>query len=491
MSGLTKEGLIIQRLNDIIVSQREAAINLFREITPVGEDVDTSENTTIGRLISLSSPSQADLWEALEEVYNAFDPDAAEGLALDKLAKLMGLTREPAQKAVCQLLLTGNAGVTVPYASSVRGEGTNVLWNTRADVTFAGKYSGVYINVNHVATGTSYSVTYSTPSGDKVLSFTTGGSATEAGIVDGLITAALTDGHPDYILVSRLPNTQTLWIRKVSLYSTSYFTPSLKLTITQYQKVVSAQADVTGEVVQPVDTVNQIATPVLGWVLATNFTEATGGRLIETDSELRNRMSTSKYDKASNILESLYSALKSVTGVTEVIIYENESNVTDVNGVPAKSFMCVIAGGDDQELVDTIWKNKPLGILSYQSGATFPDDYTFEALDSQGYPHPIGLNRPTPKPIYISIDLETVAGVFPSDGIAQMKSAIVEYFKANFGISDDILYSRVYSPVNSIVGHYVNTLTLGTAPSPTGTSNIPIAFNEIYTLNPDHIIITV
>ncbi|MNY74768.1 hypothetical protein D3C86_2138740 [compost metagenome] len=58
-------------------------------------------------------------------------------------------------------------------------------------------------------------------------------------------------------------------------------------------------------------------------------------------------------------------------------------------------------------------------------------------------------------------------------------------------VGDDVIYSRFYTPVNQVPGHAVNSLTIGTAPSPVGTSNIVIDFDEVATFDLDNIIVTV
>jgi len=493
MSGLTAEGLVIQRLSDILAANRQKAVELFQELVPAGEVVDTGDNTTIGRLIGVSAPSIADLWEALQQVDSAFDPEKATGLALDKLVKLGGLTRQQEERATAQAILTGDGSVVIPYNSAVRGTGTNLLWRTRSPVTLSTTLSsGIYITIGTVSNSTVYSVSYTTVDGTKTCSYTSDGSATELEIVNGLKAASLIAPHNDYITVNNVGTTNTLQVQKKDPYSFSTFTKTANINITKYQRVVELQAEEAGEVDQPVNTITNIATPVLGWDSVYNYTVGVGGNGTETDDELRIRFRDTKYERASNILEALYSALISVEGVTEVVIYENDTDATDSDGRPAHSFMPIVVGGDTATLAKTIWENKPLGILSYQIQApatTYPTGYT-TIFDSQGFPHFIGLNRPVPTALYISMSLLKTTGVYPADGDAQVKQALLDYLEENFGIGDDIVYSRLYTPINSIVGHQVNALTIGTSPSPAGTSNIVIPFNGIYTLDPANIIIT-
>lgn len=486
--ALPKEGLLIQRLSDILAANKEEAISLFKDIVPEGEDLDTSASTTIGRLIGLTAPSIADLWETVGLVNDSFDPDAATGIALDKLVSLGGMTRFREASATCSALLTGDIGTSIPYASAIRATGTNLLWSTRTKCDLIARFSGVQIDVAIIGNSTNYTITYTTLDGSKVISYTSDASATETEISNGLIAASLLAPHSDYVTVVKVGTTQSLQIVYKNPFYFGVFETLPNLEIVKGIKAVQLQCQTTGVVTQEIGTITSIATPVLGWDSATNITEAVGGRALETDIELRLRFSLSKYEKATNILESLYSAILAVPNVTEVVIYENDTGSVDSLGLPAHCFMPIVLGGDTQAVAQVIWDNKPLGILSYMD-ATYPADY-YKVPDSNGFLHPIGVSAPIPKPIYISLTISTVAGVYPTDGNTQMKAAISDYLKANFGIGDDITYSRLYTPVNSIAGHSVSSLTLGTSPSPAGTATVDIAFNEMYTLDLANIVIT-
>jgi uncharacterized phage protein gp47/JayE len=485
MSGLTPEGLIIQRLSDILAAQEQKAIEIFQDIVPVGDVLDTSENTAIGRLIAIAAPSIADLWEGLEEVNSSFDPDAAEGIALDKLVKLGGVERFGARQAVVQGLFTGSDTVVIPMNSAVRANSNNTIWRTRSslqfDVTMA---SGVIVDITTVANSTLYEITYTTPSGSETITYTSDGSATKAEILAGLIADTTSSPHLG-VVTAYVDDNGKLNIDKVNPYLTGAFTVTENTTVLKVKMVGELQNEVAGVVTQPINTVTTIATPVLNWDAVTNFTTATGGLAKETDDELRIRFRDTKYERASNILEALYSALKSTEGVEEVVIYENDGTVTDGNGVPPHSFMPVVSGTADLvELANVVWKNKPIGIKSFS--LTTPSTIIY---DSQGFPHSIGIELPTDKQVYISINLTTDSN-FPADGNAQVKQALIDYFANNFGIGDDVIYSRLYTPINSVPGHQVDSLTIGFSASPVGTSNLTIGAIEIARVLSANIIIT-
>jgi uncharacterized phage protein gp47/JayE len=484
MSGLTPEGLVIQRLSDVLEAQRLKAVELFQDLVPPGEVVDTSENSALGRLTALVAPSIADLWEAIQQVDSAFDPEKATGIALDEIVKYGGIQRLGSQKATLQAIFTGNNSVIIPFNSAVRGIGTNAIWRTRAPVTFdVTAAAGVIIDITTITNSAAYSITYTTSAGSNTLTYTSDASATRAEILAGL-TAALSSPHLG-IITSTADGSGYVNIDKTDPYNTSNFTTTSNLTIIKVKTAGEMIAEEAGVISQPINTVTSIATPVLNWDSVYNYQAASGGTNGETDEELRLRFRNTKYERASNILEALYSALISVDGVDEVVIYENDTDVLDGNGVPAHSFMPVVTGTADlPTLAQVVWQNKPIGIKSFS--LTTPSTPIF---DSQGFQHLIGIQIPDPVTIYISVNLTTNSS-YPADGNDQVKQSLIDYFKANFGIGDDVIYSRLYTPINEVPGHQVESLTIGTSPSPVGTANIAIDAIEISNLLAANIIIT-
>lgn len=141
--------------------------------------------------------------------------------------------------------------------------------------------------------------------------------------------------------------------------------------------------------------------------------------------------------------------------------------------------MPIILGGDPLEIAESIWENKPLGIRSY--GNTTQTIY-----DSQGFPHEIGFERPNPVDIYIRMDLTTDAN-YPQNGDDLIKSNLTS---TDFGIGDDVIYSRLYTPINSVAGHQVNSLEVSLDGMTWNTNNIVVPFNGIANLETANITIT-
>ena len=484
--GVTDAGFVLKRLDDLLREKRQRAVALFTDLLQDGDVVDTSESSLLGRLIALDVVGDADLWELGQDCWSSFDPNSATGISLDNLVQYSGISRFNAAHSTATGLFVGKNGVLIPSGSAVSDVNTNNQFFVQGSVALSpSQASGIAVTVVNVLNSTQYTITYTTSNGlANTATYTSSASATNSEILNGL-KAAIDLNHP--LLTATIPFGDEIAIWRADVFQVSNFSVSAGLLIGKVGKLGQLTCSVNGAVEQEANTLNTILTPVLGWDFVTNPVAASPGRLTETDEELRIRFRNTKLERSSNILDSLYSALLNIPNVEEVAIYENDTDVVDANGVSPHSFFPVILGGSSQVIAETIWRNKPMGISS--EGNT-----VVTITDSQGFTHDIGFERPNPVTVYIditlSIDTESLTP-FPGDGADQIRAEIISYAKANFGVGRDIIYSRLFTPINKVAGHQVDSLFIGTSPAPSGTSNIPVAFNEIGSFESVNINVTV
>lgn len=469
--GLTDQGFVIKRLQQILTEQRAKAVELFQDLVVSGDTVDTSDSSLLGRLITLDADGDSDLWELGQQVYSSFDPNSATGVALDNLTTLSYISRKVDESSVVDLSVVGTPSTIIPQGKEVGAIDTGTTFTLNNSETLSNSScTGAAYQIT-VQDNTAYTIFFSL-SGSLVgttVSITSGFSTTAETIANQIIAA--------FALHTQLPlvweaSSGLLWVRSVDPFIKYNFDVSVNLVNTKVKSTVKATATVVGPLEQSINTVSNILTPVLGWDSVTNEVAATLGRYKETDEELRIRFRNTKFERAVNNVESLYSAINSITGVESFAIYENDTSVVDSNGLPAHSFMAIVEGGLTSEIAENIWQNKPAGI---QSAGDTP--VTIE--DSNGFPRVIYFKRPNLTNIYINMTLIKFDD-FPANGDDLIRTALTSYVDG-LRLGQDLVFSRLYTPINSVTGHQVTSLTVGTSPNPTGTANITIPFDGVAT----------
>jgi uncharacterized phage protein gp47/JayE len=225
---------------------------------------------------------------------------------------------------------------------------------------------------------------------------------------------------------------------------------------------VSATATTTGAHEAAAGTITEIVTPIYGWASVTNAAAATTGQTEETDPALRRRRTIVAERASSSSTSAIYAAVTDVSGVTSCTVVEGTGN----NGVPLGYLRVVVLGGADNDIAEAIFTHKAGGILTYgDDSGTYSDTVT-------GNTETVYFDRPTDVNIYIIVEIRKDAD-YPTDGDDQIKTALTTYF-GTLQIGDDIEWSRLFTPINTVDGHYVDDLFIGTTASPTASENITI-----------------
>ncbi|MBG23767.1 MAG: hypothetical protein CMF22_10630 [Idiomarinaceae bacterium] len=475
MAGLTSNGLEIKRLNEVINDRITSARNFF------GTNAATTENDVLGRAIRIASASEADLWELAEAVYNSFNPSLATGVSLDRVVAYAGLTRFEASPSTVDLLASGAYNTVIPEESFVDSTFTANRFQTTENVALTeDDCSGIVIEVISAVDSTEYTITIGADS----FSHTTGTGETRADIAAALVSEINTTSSDFNATVINDVQIDIEWVdiffRRDVVLGTG------NLSFQRVSKLVSAECTVVGPVEQPAETLNVVASPVTGWDEVINPLAANPGRFRETDEELRLRFSQSKELNARGTIDALFSNILGVEGVTEVNVYENVTNGVDALGLPAKSFSAVVLGGSSSTIADVIWQVKPAGIESF--GNT-----TIGVIDSQGLPHDISFSRPQPIDIYIDVTVSAFENQTVPGNIEELIADTLDaYFTSNYGVGDDVIYSRLYTPINNAAyGFQIDSLFIDTSSSPAATSNIVIAYDEIANFTRGNLNVTV
>jgi uncharacterized phage protein gp47/JayE len=245
---------------------------------------------------------------------------------------------------------------------------------------------------------------------------------------------------------------------------------------------VTATADQIGAVSAQANTITSIFTPTLGWQTVNNPSAATVGVPVETDAELRARQAVSTANPSLTVLEGTVGGVENVTGVTKVRGYENDTGVTDGNGLPPHSISLVVLGGSSVDVAQEIQLHKTPGTETY--GTTSEIVY-----DSHLMPLEIKFYRPTLVTITIDLTITIDPVLWSSDYETLIKQEMAAYING-LNIGETVLITKLYAPAylnGSIAGqsYDVDTLEIGKNLDPPDVINIPIDFNELAVCDPD------
>jgi uncharacterized phage protein gp47/JayE len=408
----------------------------FRE--EFGNSVDLSDGSVDGKIIGIVAERIAAVWELSEAVYHATDPSAAEDDRLASLSALTGTLRLPASSSTATLTLTGDDTTEVGEGSRVSTLSTGVVFETAADVELAALTAWV--------ASTAYSV------GDRVSSTDAAWQCSVAG------TSDTPDGpDPDGLdQGDTLADNTVTWI---------YLGDGLAAVD------VEATSVETGPLVALSGDLTEIETPVTGWTSVINLLDATLGRNIETDEELRLRRVDELTGQGKSTVDAIRAGLidPDITpGVTAATVFENITNVTDADGIPPGHIEALVQGGEDQDIWDTLW--------DFRGGDTHGTEVG-TVVDSEGTEQTVKFSRPTEVEIHVEVTLTKDATTYPSDGDTQVKAAIA----ALGGVTGvDAVASRISAACFTVAGVIdVTEVLLDDEASPSTSTTVAISTRQI------------
>lgn len=473
MATLDERGLTIDNLPTLLAKVRGSLTNKFSNLLPVGQQLDLDNSSVIMRLVAPIVEVLLSQEEAVQELYSSLDLDQAAGNKLDDLCALGGVYRKQPTPATTLLMLYGTIGTTVPLGAFASSGITGDVFKTSSATTFSNTFTnGVeltfpLIGTNHTTTfvwQANNSPNTNVPVDVSILSTDTLAQAS-AKLVQAINITTLQ-------LKAEVTNDDLCMVVLIDQNDTADFTLTNLTALQSYMPAQSVMV-VNGLAANDRNTINVIQSAILGWLGVTNPFDVTTGTFVETDSELRQRYRLTKSSDGSSTYTAMYNAINSIAGVRYLTIQQNRLDVA-IGTLAPHSVAVVALGGDDQTIAQAILDNLPIGINT--SG-----DEIQTALDINGNGIDIKFSRPSFVPIKIAMTL-TIGNTFPDNGGTLIKQALVDYF-TTLQVGDDVLYSRLFSPINTVGGFSVNSLNVGKVGEAYGMSNLTINFNELATIS--------
>lgn len=216
--------------------------------------------------------------------------------------------------------------------------------------------------------------------------------------------------------------------------------------------ILSFRAEFPGANLTIINTITVPVTVVLGVTSINNpSTYTTLGINEESDAELRLRRQKSVAIGSQGYPAALKAALENVSGVTSANVYENDTDATDANDVPAHSMWAVVDGSAAAaDIAEAIYTKRNMG-------CGMKGDETYVITQADGSPFTIKWDNVVDESLYIRLFAVSLDGTnLPNTAaILSTTSGLVNSFVP--GVNEEVNINGLATDVQAID---VNTLVL-------------------------------
>lgn len=489
--GVTPEGLVIKRLSDIKDELNQDARGVY------GVAVDLDPRRPFGQFIGIMSERFSQIWELIEQVYNARYPRTAEGKQFDDVASLNGLTRRAATFSTVALRLTGTQGTVIPIASrvSVSGNPESIFQTDAAYTIGAGVNSIQEIIFSADPVGGAFTLVFSGQA-TSAIAYTANAAAVKAALEAlGLITEVTVTGdfYGGFTIEftgddAEAPKT-LLTVGTNTLSSDGIAVGDVTITPASVQTGVLpgvdalATAQSSGPVAAPSGSLTVIEDTVTGWDSVTNALDAEEGDDEETDAAFKIRRVEQIGLGALCTPDAIRARILEVPGVDTAIVYVNNES-TEVDGIAPKSVRVVLLGGEPAAIAAQLFAVVAAGIKTV--GA---ESYTL--TDDSGFTQTLRWDEADEVEIWVEMDITTDSN-FPPNGEDLILASILA-FGETLGTGDDVIVFPYFVCTLDVIESGITgvTIRIGTTASPTLDSNISIAQDEVARFDSSRITINI
>lgn len=417
---VTPSGLKRKTLQEIRLEIEQALKQAF------GPSFETSVDSPNGLLISQLSLALSSNWELAQEVFVSRDPAQATGMALDWAAALSNISRKSA--TACQvraMLYTDQDTVSIPSGSSAMRPRGNLEFDLDEGVTID-RTACAELLIMDDGSQKSTEYTFHFTFGDVTLN----NSAAQSNL-SSLATLVVAAGGSAELtprglrvfksdgssvgITGTLPNDFDIWAGDEGVFT----------------------AVSTGTQTCEVGELTSIPDDVSGWIAVYNYTAGVPGTDIESDDALRFRREAAvRTIKARGTDPAIAAHLvDDVPGVITAVVRSNRSMGTDAQGRPAKSFECLVVGGDDHDVAQCIHDNQPSGIQSYGNTEV-------TIVDGNGDEQVIAFSRPQAKYLWVKVIYSLYdEELAPTDD--EIKAAILNWAENEYSMGKDVIPDRI------------------------------------------------
>lgn len=490
MAELTDAGFERRNRTEIISD----VTDLFK--AQFGTNIPTSDDSVFGQFIATISELILEQEKLQEEVYYAQTKNGAEGIYLDDLFSKFGIYREgkTAGSGTVHVRYDATTSDSTLIADTATFSASNgITYLVSNDTLLKNAVSGVLIASADITT-TSYSAA--------IVNTTTGDTENFSHTLPDLTTVsklAFLDALKDFLEANTTDNDDIIFVDtdEVALYIgysaakafvglTEAIVYDIQPNIGKSYSAIEVVANTVGVNALPIGGIIALNPTFSGYLSSTNVQAFSSGTNVETDAAFRFRFEQEILASAIGTRDGLVRALQAALGVEQVRVYDNPTDV-DVPEADKFTFHTVVFGGQDSEIAQTIYDNKPINVAT--SGST---SVAVDTLD--GDQEVINFSRAVQKSYNVKLSYKTNGNVPLSTSeralVSTNLTGIFDQFKIGGVVYNTQLVSAFLSalPFSRILTVTVETKLTSEGDGSYTTADIVLGFDEVAELIDDDIV---
>lgn len=436
--GVTDKGFVLKRMDMILEEIHQDLTEGF------GVDTRLLRPSYLDTLVTTFSGQMADLWETAQDSYYSKYPATSIGINLDNAVQYGGIRRAASKRTAYPLHCTGDDGTyireeavvatntspEIRLSSAIEFQITRDSFNS-ASIVVAAAQIGIYsITIN----GDQYSFS----SDDGI----------ETNILDGLKAAIINAEYTVAVASGALKIADTIKSRNNVLVLSD------NLTTNSVTSIANFFTQNYGKITLPYGIVTKLVNNITGFTAVTNLLEPTYGRIKESDIELRQAYIAKSALRSNTMIDSIVAELlNNIANVESASGYENDTDVTDIRGLPPHSVEIIVEGGANSEIAQAILRKKAGGIQTHGSVVVdVPGNY--------GDSIPVRFNRPEYLYTWLKLILHGSTDKLPTNHVQLTKQSLLEdgaQMVAGASLLTQLLTDGIYAAVSGIT--YVDIYT--------------------------------
>lgn len=321
---VTPAGLQKKTLTEIKLEREADLKSIF------GENIDLDPEEPFGQYVGIESKRDADLWDAIEEIYTSRNINEASGRSLDNIASEKSIPRSAATATQNEdVVLFGDEATVVAEGSQARQANAELTYSLiNGDVTIT-KTIARHLEIEpNTAFPTTGGETFSVTINGDLDTHVAGAGESKGDVIDAvvaLIVAGSWTGTAENIDDANLRLTDD-----TADFSVTW---SATFDLNLLGSAGTFLADEAGANTLPANTLDTIVTPVSGWDNVNNPIAASTGRAVETDDAYRIRIKQAALTGKATEEAIRTALLNDIENIISVTVTSNRKSFTQTQKV--------------------------------------------------------------------------------------------------------------------------------------------------------------